>query len=44
MNNSLLLQADQRAFIPLGAQAIATLINTVVSIILIKFEVPFVIC
>lgn len=39
MNNSLLLQADQRAFIPLGAQAIATLINTVVSLLLIKFRV-----
>lgn len=39
MNNSLLLQADQRVFIPLGAQAIATLINTVVSLILIKFGV-----
>lgn len=36
MNNSLLLQADQIAFIPLGAQAFATIINTVVSIILIK--------
>lgn len=36
MNNSLLLQADQTAFIPLGAQAFATIINTVVSIVLIN--------
>lgn len=36
MNNSLLLQADQKSFIPLGLQAIATLVNTVVSLVLIK--------
>lgn len=36
MTNSLLLQADQKSFIPLGLQAIATLVNTVVSLVLIK--------
>lgn len=39
MSNSLLLQADQKAFVPLGAQAIATLINTAVSLVLIKIGV-----
>ena len=36
MNNSLLLQADQRSYIPLGLQAIATILNTIVCLILIN--------
>lgn len=37
MNNSLLLQADQKAYIPLGSQAIAVILNTVVCLLLIRF-------
>lgn len=37
MTNSLLLQADQKAFIPLGLQAVTIVLNTVSSLLLIHF-------